>query len=468
VERAKQSTVLLVVATGEFLTTFMVSSVVVALRAIDNEWHVSTVTLSWIPLAYILAVAALLMPAGRLADLTGRKRFFVAGMIVFTILAFASAFAPSAPVFIVLRLLNGVGTAMLYACSAAIVTLAYPPQTRGRALGIQVAGVYLGLTLGPLLGGIIIDHLGWRWVFVFTGALGAINSLLCWWGLRGIEWREPKRARFDIAGSLVWAVALTMLLIGLSMLPGTLGWVLVAAGAGGIAGFLWCETRAPDPILNLDFFRKNRVFAYSNAATFINYAATYAMTFLMSLYLQYNMGLAAQTAGLVLVTGTVVQTVFAPLAGRLADHVQARFVAAAGMAVTVLGLGALVFLRGATAYWYIITTLCVLGLGLGLFSTPIMHVIMGSVDRRYAGVASATFATMRTTGQNASQGLATLFLSVFVGRHAIEDADLPHLLTSIRVTFAILAVLCIFGVAASLVGPRREEAREGRAAADSR
>jgi len=450
--------VLLVVATAEFLTTFMVSAVNIALPAIDREWGVSAVTLSWISLAYILTIAALLMPSGKLADLIGRKRFFLAGMVVFTVLAFAGAVAPSAPVLIVLRLLNGVGTAMLYACTTAIIALAFPPEVRGRAMGVQVAGVYLGLTLGPLLGGIIIDQLGWRYVFVITGVLAAVNTALSWWGMRGIEWREAKRAPFDIAGSLAWAAALTVFLIGLSLLPDALGWLLAVAGVGGVALFLWRETRAPDPILNLDLFRKNRVFAYSNAAIFTSYAATYAMTFLMSLYLQYNKGLMAQTAGLVLVTGTVVQTIFAPFAGRLADRVQARFVAAAGMAVCVLGLGGLVFLGGGTAYWYIIASLCVLGLGFAFFSSPIMHAIMGSVERRYAGVASATIATMRMTGQNVSMGLATLLLSVFVGRHSIGVADYPDLLTSIRVTFAILAVLCLLGVGAALVGPRRGEA----------
>ncbi len=449
---------LIVVATAEFLTTFMVSSINIALRAIDDEWHVSAVTLSWISMAYILTVAAFIMPAGRLADLTGRRRFFGLGMVGFTVLTFVSAFAPSSSVLIALRLLTGAATAMLYACTAALITVAYPPEKRGRGLGVQVAGVYLGFTLGPLLGGIIIDSLGWRWVFIFVGALGAINSLLSWWGLRGVEWREPKRARFDVTGSFAWALALIALLIGLSLLPETLGWVLVAAGACGIAGFLRWETRAQDPILNLGLFRESRVFAYSNAATFIGYAGTTAMTFLLSLYLQYNMGLTARQAGVMFVAGSIVQTVFSPIAGRLADRAQARFVAAAGLVFCVLGLGGLAFLGSATAYWYVVLMMCVQGLGFAFFSSPIMHAIMGSVDRRYAGAASATVATMRMTGQNISMGLATVLLSVFVGRHAIDRvADLPNLLTSIRVTFVILAVLCVFGAGAALVGPRREQ-----------
>jgi EmrB/QacA subfamily drug resistance transporter len=446
--------VLLVATTAGFLSTFMASAINIALPRIEEEWNVSAVTLSWISLAYILAAAALLMPVGRLSDFYGRKRFFVIGMGAFTVLTFAAAFAPSAPVLILIRVLQGIGTAVLFACTTAMVTLAYPPETRGRALGLQVGGVYLGLTLGPVLGGLITHNLGWRFIFVFVGAVAAVNCVLAAWRLRGVEWREPKHAAFDVVGSVMWAVALTVLLIGFSLLPGAVGWVLIVIGAAGIAGFLWWETRAPDPVLNVDLIRRNRVFAYSNAATFINYAATYAMTFLMSLYLQYNKGLDPQAAGLVLVSGTVVQTVFSPVAGRLADRVQARFVASAGMAVCVLGLGAFVFLSEETAYWYIITTLCVLGLGFAFFATPIIHAIMGSVDRRYTGVASATIGTMRLTGQNISMGLATLVLAVVVGSHPIEPADYSNVLTSVRITFAIFTVLCIIGVAASLVGPR--------------
>lgn len=465
-ERSTQRMVLLVATTAGFLSTFMASAINIALPRIEQEWNVSAVTLSWISLAYILAAAALLMPAGRLGDFYGRKRFFVLGMAAFTVLTVAAAFAPSAPVLILLRVLQGIATAVLFSCTVAMVTLAYPPERRGRALGLQVGGVYLGLTLGPVLGGVIVQSLGWRFVFVFVGAVGVVNCVLAAWGLRGVEWREPKRESFDVAGSVVWAVALSMLLIGFSLLPGALGWALIAAGAAGIAGFLWWETRAADPVLNVDLIRRNRVFAYSNAATFINYAATYAMTFLMSLYLQYNRGLTPRAAGAVLVTGTIVQTVFSPVAGRLADRVQARYVASAGMAVCVLGLGAFVFLGEDTAYWYIISTLCVLGLGFAFFATPIIYAIMGSVHRRYTGVASATIGTMRLTGQSISVGLAALVLAVVVGPHPVGPADYPNVLTSVRITFAIFTVLCVGGVAASLVGPREGEGNESQQAAE--
>lgn len=181
------------------------------------------------------------------------------------------------------------------------------------------------------------------------------------------------------------------------------------------------------------------------------------MTFLMSLYLQYNRGLDAQTAGIVLVAGMFVQAALSIPAGRMADRIQARLVASTGMALCVVGLLMFVFLGNTTPYWYIITALCVMGVGFALFASPMTHVIMGSVERQYVGVASAIVATMRTTGQNFSMGIATLVLALVVGRHEIGPADYPNFLTSARITFAICAVLCVLGVFASLVKPRKDQ-----------
>ena len=451
--------VLFVASFGGFLVTFMMSAVNIALPLIEAEFHVSAVTLSWISLSYILVAGATLLPAGRIADLYGRMRLFIWGMIVFTVISFASAFAPSAGILLALRSVHGLGLAIGASTSTALVILAYPPESRGRALGLNVAGVYLGLTLGPVLGGLIIHNLGWRGLFLVVGALGLANMGLPLWRLRHIDWREPKRARFDVLGSVVYAASLSALLLGFSLLPDIPGAILIAIGIVGLAAFLWWETRAADPLLHVDLLRRNRVFAFSNAAAFINYSATFAMVFLMSLYLQYNRGLNPQTAGFVLVTGTFLQAVFSPVAGRLADRVKARYVASAGMTVCVLGLFALSFVGTTTPYWYIIATLCVLGLGFAFFSTPITHTVMSSVDRQWVGVASATLATMRLAGISMSLGIATLVLAIEVGRQAIQPADYPQLLSSVRLSFLIFTVLCVCGVAASLVGPRHRNDR---------
>lgn len=449
-------TMVLVVATlGGFLVTFMMSAVNIALPLIEAEFKMSAVTLSWISLSYILVAGAALLPAGRIADLFGRMKLFIWGMIIFSVISVASALAPSAGILLALRSVHGLGLAIGAATSTALVVLAFPPASRGRALGLNVAGVYLGLTLGPVLGGAIIHNLGWRGLFLVVGALGLVNVGLPLWKLRHIDWREPKGSRFDLLGSLVYAASLTAVLLGFSLLPDIFGAVLVAGGIIGLAAFVWWETRAADPLLNVDLLRRSRVFAFSNVAAFINYSATSAMVFVMSLYLQYNRGLNPQTAGLVLVAGTFVQAALSPAAGRISDRINARYVASAGMAICVLGLFALSFVSATTPYWYIITMLCVLGLGYAFFSTPITHTIVGSVDTRWVGVASATLATMRQAGMSLSMGVATLVLTLQVGRQAIQPSDYPQVLSSVRISFLIFTVLCVFGVAASLVGPRK-------------
>ncbi len=455
---SERGLILFIASLGGFLVTFMSSSVNVALPLIESEFHVSAVLLSWLSLSYVLVSAACLLPLGRLADMHGRMRVYVFSQALFVVFSIASGFAPSALVLLVLRALNGIALASGSVTATSLVILAYPPEARGRALGVNIAGVYLGLTLGPVLGGLIIHNLGWRSLFFISGALSLITVTLPLYRLRGIEWREPRTARFDVVGSIAYAVPLIAVLLGFSFLPGVLGVGLIVAGLIGLAGFLVWESRVADPLLNVGLLRGNRVFGFSNVATLINYSASSAMLFLMSLYLQYNRGLNPQTAGFVLVTGTFVQVVAAPFAGRLADRMEARYVATTGMVICFFGLLGLSFVGLSTPYLYVIAMLCLVGLGTALFATPNTHAIVSSVETRFVGVATATIAMMRQAGMSMSIGFAALVLAVEIGRHDIGPADYPGLLTSVHITFLVFTALCAVGAAFSMVGPRRGDA----------
>jgi EmrB/QacA subfamily drug resistance transporter len=447
--------VLLVATFNGFLVTFMSSAVNIALPLIQKDFAISAVKLSWISLAYSLVAGAVLLPVGRASDLLGRVRLFTWGLVLFSLFSLASAFAPSANILLALRALHGTALGIGWATSAALVTLAYPVETRGRALGINVAGVYLGLTLGPVLGGIIVDNLGWRSLFLVTAGLGLLNLAAPLRKMRALDERAPKVGRFDTVGSFGYAIGLSALLVGFSLLPGVHGALVILLGVVFLAGFIWWETRASDPLLQVDLFRRNRVFAFSNVANLINYAATSAVVLLMSYYLQYNRALSAETAGLVLMASTLVQTAFSPVAGRLADIVKPKILATIGMIACAISLFALAFLSTTTPYWYIILVTCGLGFGYAFFSAPNTHNIMGSIERKWFGVGSATVAMMRLAGQNLSVGVATLVLAIQVGRHDIQATDYPNLLSGVRISFFIFAVLCLVGIPASLVGPRR-------------
>jgi EmrB/QacA subfamily drug resistance transporter len=432
-----------------FLTPFMGSAVNVALPRIGGEFRMNAITLGWVATSYILAAAIGLVPLGRLADMRGRKRVFGWGVVVFTLGSIASALAVSTTTLLVARVVQGLGGAMMFGTGTAILTSVFPPQERGRVLGINVATVYLGLSLGPTLGGVMTQALGWRSIFWACVPLGVAVVAVVVWKLKG-EWFEAQGERFDIAGTVLYGVALFCLMYGFTLLPAVSGGLLVGVGLAGLAGFVVLERRIKSPVLDISLFSRNQVFALSNISALVNYSATSAVGFLLSLYLQYARGLDARGAGLVLVAGPVVQAAISPLAGRLSDRVEPRIVASIGMGLTVVGLVSFTFLGSATPLGLIVAGQVLLGSGFGLFSSPNMNAIMGCVERRHYGIASGTVATMRMVGQMFSMGIAMLLLALFVGRVQITPNQHAGLLVAMRVAFVVFAVLCLGGVFASL------------------
>lgn len=416
----------------------------------------SAVALGWVATSYTLAVAIFLVPFGRAADIHGRKRVFTYGVLGYLVTTVALTFTGSGAMLIALRVLQGVSAAMMFSTSSAILSSAYPAGERGRVLGINVASVYIGLSVGPFIGGILTQYFGWRSVFMASVLLGVIAAVAV---LRlKAEWKAAAGEAFDWAGSLIYGLAIAIVMLGLSQLPAASGGVLLAIGAACAVGFLVWESRAPAPVLNLSLFRGNRAFTLSSVAALINYLATTAVGFLLSLYLQYIKALTPQQAGLVLVAQPLMQALFSPLAGRLSDRIESRIVASAGMGVTALGLVMLTFLGADTSLVYVIVALLLLGFGFGLFSSPNMNAIMGSADRRMYGVASALLATMRTLGQMLGLGATLLIFSVVIGPVAITEPYYGAFLTSTHIVFTLSAALCGLGIFASLA---RGNVRQG-------
>ncbi len=450
-----KAAVLLVATLASFLTPFMGSAVNIALPSIGRHFGMDAVSLSWVATAYLLAAAVFLVPFGKLGDIYGRKRVFTLGMIVYTVASLVLAVSPSAAMLIAFRAVQGIGSAMIFGTAVAMLTSVFPPQERGRALGLNVAAVYLGLSLGPFLGGVLTEHFGWRSVFWLNVPLGLMVIAAVFWKLKA-EWAEARGEKFDLGGSLVYGAGLVALMYGFSLLPDLKGVWLIVAGVLGIAVFIWWETRARPPVLDMSLFRNNKPFALSNLAAFISYSATFAVTFLLSLYLQYVKDLTAQEAGLILVAQPAMQAAVSPLAGRISDRVAPRVIASTGMALTTVGLIMLVLVEQDTVTAFIVVTLVVLGLGFGLFSSPNTNAIMGAVEKRFYGVASGTLATMRLTGQMFSMGIAMLIISIFVGRVEIVPEYFDDLVASMQVAFIVFAALCFLGIFASLA---RDSAR---------
>ena len=442
-------TVLVVAALSPFLATFMASSINIALPSIGREFQMNAVLLGWVATAYILASATCLLPFGRLADIHGRKKILTWGISIFTIASLALTFVPSATVLIALRAVQGIGGAMIFTTSIAILTSVFPIGERGKALGINAAATYLGLSLGPVLGGLLTQHFGWRSIFLVTGLLGAAIIGLILGKLKG-EWAEARGEKFDLTGSVIYGLALTGIIYGFSLLPTMLGIWLIIMGAAGIFAFVKRELGAESPLLDINLFRKNRVFAFSNLALLLNYSAAYAVTFLISLYLQYIKGLSPPSAGLILVAMPAVQASFSPVAGRLSDRIEPRILASAGMGLITAGLALFIFLGENTSLGFIIASLILIGLGFGFFTSPNTNAIMSSVKQRFYGVASATLATMRQVGMSFSMGITMLLFAIYIGRVEITPEHYPMFLSSTKIAFIIFTALCSAGIFASL------------------
>jgi EmrB/QacA subfamily drug resistance transporter len=441
--------VLLVASTASFIFPFMGSSVNVALPSIGRELALDAVTLGWIATAYILASATLLVPFGRIADIHGRKKVFTCGVIVFTVSSFLSGIAASAAMLISFRVLQGIGGAMIAGTGVAMLTSVFPAEERGKALGINVAATYAGLSLGPVLGGVLTQHLGWRSIFFVGVPLGLVVLGVILRKVKG-DWAEAKGEKFDLAGSMIYSVALVVLVYGFTMLPAMLGVWLIVAGVIALSAFVRWETKMRSPVLDMNLFKNNRVFAFSNLAALINYSATYAVAFFISLYLQYIKGFSPQSAGLILVAMPAVQAVFSPLAGRLSDRIEPGVIASTGMALTTAGLVFFIFLSGETSLEFIMGALILIGFGFALFSSPNTNAVMGAAPKTAYGVASATLATMRQVGMVFSMGIAMLMFALQIGRVEITPEYYPAFLESMRTSFIIFALLCFGGIFASL------------------
>jgi len=441
--------VLLVATMASFLFPFMLSAVNIALPTIGKELSLDAVMLGWIATAYLLSSATLLVPFGRIADIYGRKKIFTCGIVILTLSALFSGMANSATMLISCRVFQGVGGAMLAGTAVALLTTVFPANERGKILGINVAATYIGLSLGPVLGGVLTHHLGWRSIFFLGAFLGLAVIGVVLWKLKG-EWTGAKGERFDLVGSVIYILGLVALVYGFTLLPAMSGVGLIIGGIIGLSAFTRWEMRTRSPVLDLSLFRNSKAFTFSNLAALINYSATFAVSFLISLYLQYLKRFNPESAGLILVAMPAMQAIFSPLAGRLSDRIEPRLIASAGMALTTIGLIIFVFLNAQTPLELIIGNLLLVGFGFALFSSPNTNAVMSSAPNTAYGVASATLATMRQVGMVLSMGIAMLMFTLYIGRVQITPEYYPLFQQSMKTAFIIFAVLCFGGIFASL------------------
>jgi EmrB/QacA subfamily drug resistance transporter len=417
--------VLAVVSIGTFMVPLDSTIVAVALPAMGSSLRLSYTEALWIQAAYLLVTSVLLIPAGRLADSKGLIRFYLLGTIIFGLGSAWAAFATDGSLLIAARCVQGIGGGLVFATSAAVVTAVFPPHLRGRAFGLNITATYVGLTLGPLVGGLIVSHASWRWIFIINVPI-AILTLVGGWKLMRIESREARpgtRSGMDVPGMLLLAAMLVTLFLPLTYSvfwgwasPKTIG--LLALAVVLLIVFVLVENRARAPLLNMDLLRKNRVFAAANSAAFLDYVAVFAVTTLTAVFLEVVQGRSPQQAGLILLAQPVVMAVLSPFTGRLSDRVGSRLPATAGMTLVAAGVLQLALLPYSIGW--ALTALATIGVGMAFFSAPNVSAVMGSVPRSQLSVASAFLSMMRFAGQ----GISIAVLGAIAASHLGPEGGL--------------------------------------------
>ena len=448
-----QKTALFVAMVTSFMAPFMSSALNLSITDISTEFNAPAGISTWVVNAYTLSTAAFSACMGSLADLRGRRKMILVGCIAFAATSALCALSPSIYLLVAFRFLTGISAAVVLAANVPLMLLYFTPQVKGRMLGISVSATFVGLALGPTLGGVLNDTLGWRAIF----ALGIVLSMLAFaFCLRLEDDSKEASASFDHRGNTLYVIAVMLLMLGLTELT-TQQWgpLVLCAGALALIVFVLFEWRCERPMLHVRLFAKSRAYGFSNLATMLNFAAVFAVSYTMAIYLQNVKGLDAAVAGLILIAQPLAQVVLAPVSGRLSDRFAPAAIATVGVALCTCSLGMLLTLSADTPLWFIVTALVVLGIGLGAFSAPNNNAILSCVDRSHYSEANATVSTMRGIGQTASLAFASLMLSSSLGSTIFSESDPQVLSAAIAQIMLVCFVLSVLTIAASLVRNKR-------------
>ncbi len=467
-EHSHKWRVLLAVSMGTFLATIDGSIVNISLPTLVTSFQVDFALVQWVALAYLLTVTTLMLGIGRLADIYGKKSIYLSGFVVFTAGSVLCGISSSIYWLIGFRVLQALGAAMVMALGMAIVTEAFPPYERGRALGISGTVVSVGIAVGPTLGGLIVQHLSWHWIFFVNLPVGLLGI---WLVARYVPaLRPPGGQRFDYGGALTLCVSLLSLLVALTLGQRMgFGHRIVLLLAGNfilfLALFIFIELRLSQPMLDLRLFRSS-LFSISLTTGFITFICLSGTLLLMPFYAENVLGYTPQQTGLLMATVPVALGGIAPLSGSLSDRFGSRPITVAGLAVLVLGFLAVSSLDGHTTTLGYVLRFLPVGIGMGMFQSPNNSAIMGAAPRDRLGVASGMLAVTRTLGQTSGIAILGALWAGRVFQRAGErlaggatSAPIPAQTLALRDTFTIVSVLIVLALSLSLWGLAKERSK---------
>jgi EmrB/QacA subfamily drug resistance transporter len=451
---------------GMLLATVNSGTLIIALPDLERSLGTSLLTLVWVILAYMIASTVLVLTGGRLSDLFGRKRAYVGGFLIFALASLGAGFAADGTQLILWRIVQGIGGAFLFANSAALVTDAFPREQLGLAMGTNTMVAAVGLVLGPVLGGALVE-LSWHWIFWFNVPLGLVGAVWGWLVLRELASRDPERG-LDLLGTATFVAGLTGLVLGISR-GGISGWNDPIVIAGLVAAavllplFVLIEHRARAPMLDLSIFN-DRLFAAATGAAFINGLSRFALLFVFVFYYQGAQGDDPITAGIKLAPMALGMLVSSPLAGIWADRRGSRALSAWGMVVTAAGLALMTTLQATSPYWESGLWLLIVGIGSGLFNSPNTAAMMGAVPPQRRGIAAGARMMLQNTGAVISIAFVIAIVTAAVPKdvlfkifsglaNGLSEAQLQPFIHNMHTALLVLALVSLLGAFVSLLRP---------------
>lgn len=427
---------------ASFLASFIGSAINIAIPVIGKEFKLNNVALTWLNTSFQLSAATFLLTFGKLADIKGRRKLYYLGVSIFAFGIFLSIFSMSYSFLLLSRIIQGIGSSIIFATSSAILTSLYP-QKRGYILGIYTTSVYLGLSFGPILGGFLTQYIGWKGIFVFTLILSILSMVL---GLFYRERESKREEKLDIWGTILFSSFVFLFLFGTAQILKLRGIINTIAGIIILLLFYFLERKVKDPLIDVELLINNKTFTFANITALINYASTFGVSFLLSLYLQNIKGISPRDTGLFLIFQPLTQALFSSWAGKLSDRKRPEILASIGMFIITVSLFLLSRVSPKSPLFLIPIYGIFLGFGFALFSSPNTNIIMGSVDKKDYGFASSFLATMRVIGQSLSMVIVSLIFSL--------NNDLMN---SYETLMIIYGILCFVGVFLSI---KRHEIRK--------
>ena len=439
-----------VVWIGIFMATLDGSIVNVALPTLTDFFKTDITTIEWVVMAYLVTITSLLLSLGRISDMIGRKMMFAGGLAVFTVGSGLCAFSTTEGQLILFRIFQGIGAAMLMATGVAIITHTFPPRERGKAMGLIGTVVAIGSMTGPVLGGFLIQRVGWQSIFYINIPVGIVGTIMALKVLHNDE--KSKGQEFDIPGALTLFASLIALLVALSD-GQEKGWgssfiiLLFVSSLVFFIIFVQIEIRAKQPVLNLRHFR-NRPFAAANISALISFMAMYSVILLMPFLLQDELKYSPQEVGIVFMAVPLVMSVVSPLSGWLSDRTNSHVLSSIGIGIAALSILSLGNLNDNSSFAEVAFRLSLLGLGMGLFQPPNNSIIMGSLPKEQLGIAAGIMGTMRNMGMVIGVAVSG---AVFSNRYVFYGNNVSSFLPAFHDTFVVSAIICGIAVVVSLV-----------------